>query len=317
MKRNLTLLSAATVLLGATTYFFTEGWIYMVAAFMALTIVMAIRQFPKLVTRFTRWAKEHPFEAQVLITILQVMILSIGLILGYNLKQLGYGFSQVPLFIFGILLSLGFAFVPLVQRKRIIALPVNLNRDRIAYMSIALSAFAIMVVTGNRVETTYPNSGLCRVLKSIDQSMFSEKLFADRENETTATEASFFQQTAFASIAVNGGSVIHPGKELPANNKMLKKAKRFEKRFGRHKEKMMKRIEALRKAVSGWATAGVVFLVILLIVVACAGVCLALSGGGAGAVIGGIALLALAIFAIVKLVSPKKPKEPNPPKSET
>ncbi|MGZ3852743.1 MAG: hypothetical protein ACXVBX_08135, partial [Flavisolibacter sp.] len=245
MKRNLTLLSAATVLLGATTYFFTEGWIYMVAAFMALTIVMAIRQFPKLVTRFTRWAKEHPFEAQVLITILQVMILSIGLILGYNLKQLGYGFSQVPLFIFGILLSLGFAFVPLVQRKRIIALPVNLNRDRIAYMSIALSAFTIMVVTGNRVETTYPNSGLCRVLKSIDQSMFSEKLFADRENETNATEASFFQQTAFASIAVNGGSVIHPGKELPANNKMLKNAKRFEKRFGRHKEKMMKRIEAL------------------------------------------------------------------------
>ena len=317
MKRNLTLFAAAAVLLTATTYLFNEAWIYTVTTILALTITTVIRQFPKFVTRFTRWAKEHPFKAQALITILQVVILSTGLILGYNLKQLGYGFSQVPLFIFGVLLSLGFAFVPFVQRKRIIALPVNVNRDRIAYMCIALSAFAIMVVTGNRVEATHPNSGLCRVLKSIDQSIFSEELFADEENETTSTEASFFEQTAFASIAINGGSVIHPAKELPGNNKMLKKAKRFEKRFARHKGKIMKRIEALRKAASGWATAGVVFLIILLIIAACAGVCLALSGGGAGAVIGGIALLALAIWGIVKLVSPKNPKEPKPPKSQT
>jgi len=317
MKRNLTLISRAAILLAAATYFINEEWIYLVTIILAVIVMSVIRHFPKLVTRFTRWAKQNPFKTQVLITVLQLIILSVGLILGYNLKQLGYSFSRTPLFVFPILLSVGFAIVPFVQKKRIIALPVNLNRDRFAYMTIALSAFAIMVVTGNRVESTYPNSALSRALKSVDQSMFSAERYADDEQVATSTEDSFFQESLFSSIAVNGASSIHPGKELPSNNKMLKKAKRFEKRLAKQKEKIMKRIEALRKAVSGWATAGVVFLIILLIIAACAGICLALSGGGAGAVIGGIALLALAIWGIVKLVSPRKTKEPNPPKSET
>lgn len=307
---------AAAFLLIPTALFVSEGWIYLLTALAAVTIVTVIRHLHSPVMKFTRWAKENPGKTQALITVLQISILSSGLVVGYDLKQLGYQFSEVPIFIFGATLSIGFCSTRFLPKNNTIALPTAVNRDRIAYMSIALSAFVIMLITGNRIETKYPNSYISRVLKSIDQSMFSEDNFLNDATKTgLSSHAILLGENVFASIAVNGaGYSIHPNKEAPSKMKADRKVKRFEKRFEKRKQRIMKRIENLRRAFAGGVSAGVVFLIILLVIAACAGICIALSGGGAGSVFLGIIILGLAVFGIVKLVGKKRTQ---PPKKET
>jgi hypothetical protein len=314
MKGKLALYPSVAVLIGVAILV-SEGWIYLLAAVVALGIILIINRFHSPVMKLTRWAKNNTRKAQLLITFLQVVILSTGLIIGYNLNQLGHHFDRIPLLVFCAVLCVGFSSTRFLPAKRGIALPVDLAKDRLASLAIALSSFAIMVVTGNRVDTDYPDTVLSNTLHSIDQTMFSEDNFSDLETGTEGANATLLPETVFGSIAVIGGSYsIHPGSEPPVKIKADKKARRFEKRFERRKQKIMKRIEALRKAFSTGASVGIIFLVILLVIACCAGICLALSGGGAGSVLLGIAILGLAIFGIVKLVSPRKVK---PPKTAT
>jgi hypothetical protein len=314
MKGKLALYPSVAVLIGVAILV-SEGWIYLLAAIAALAIILILNGFHSPVMKLTRWAKNNTRKAQLLITILQVVILSTGLVIGFNLNQLNHHFDRIPLLVFCAVLCLGFSSIHFFPAKRGIALPVDLAKDRLAYLAIALSSFAIMVVTGNRVDTDYPHTVLSHTLHSIDQAMFSEDNFSDPETGTEGANATLLPETVFGSIAVIGGSYsIHPGSEPPAKIKPDKKSRRFEKRFERRKQKIMKRIEALRKAFSTGASVGIIFLVILLVIACCAGICLALSGGGAGSVLLGIAILGLAIFGIVKLVSPRKVK---PPKTAT
>jgi hypothetical protein len=314
MKRKLALYPSAAVLIGVA-FLVTEGWIYLLAAIAALAVILIINRFRSPVIRLARWAKNNPRKAQVLITVLQVVILATGLVVGFNLNQLGHHFDRIPLVVFGAILCLGFLSTRFLPTQRDIVLPVDVAKDRVASLAIALSAFAIMVITGNRVDTDYPDTVFSHTLHSIDQGMFSEDNFSDLESGTGDENITLLQESALASFAVMGASYsIHPSSEPPVRLKADKKARRFEKRFERRKQKIMKRIEALRKAFSTGASVGIIFLVILLVIASCAGICLALSGGGAGSVLLGIAILGLAVFGIVKLVSPKKVK---PPKTAT
>ena len=117
---------------------------------------------------------------------------------------------------------------------------------------------------------------------------------------------------AFASISPSEDnsvlSDIHPEKDSKESLKGSKKAQKLEKKIKR----MMKKIEKLRKAFAAGASVGVILLVILLIAVCCAGICIALSGGGVGSVFLGLIILGLAIFGIIKLLNgSKKVKEPK------
>jgi len=321
MTKNLPLFIATTILLVVATLFIGDGWIYSATALAAISIVATIRHFHLRVLKITRWAKENPGKTQVFITVAQILILFLGLLIGYDLKELGYQLSDIPTFVFGTILSAGFLFIPFLPKRKAIAIPAAVNKDRMAYMSIILSAFVLMIITGNRVEDKFPDSTLSLTLRSIDQAIFSEDSFSDDEAHLpselnlSSQQAMLLKENsmfAFASVTVTDeNSVtpeIHAEKETKEEIKPGKKAQKFE----RKKKSMMKKIEKLRKAFAAGASVGVILLVILLIIVCCAGICVALSGGGAGSVILGLIILGLSVFGIVKLVSKKKKiKEPK------
>lgn len=318
MKKYLPLFIVVTVLLAAATLFIEDGWIYSGAGLAAITIMSAIRYFHLRVLKITRWAKKNPAKTQVLITVAQIVILFAGLLIGYDLKQLGYQLSDTPTYIFGAILLAGFLSTRFLPKRKNIAIPVVVNKDRIAYMGIILSAFVLMIFTGNRVEDKFPNTTLSLTLKSVDETIFSPGNFSDDEADLPGSNTGDMQAillkeksiVAFASItSTEENSVtpdIHPEKEKE-EIKPGKKAQKFEKK----KKRIMKKIERLRKAFAAGASVGVILLVILLIIVCCAGICVALSGGGAGSVILGLVILGLAIFGIVKLLGKKKVKEPK------
>ena len=319
MRKNLLLFIAATVLLVIAALFINDGWIYLGTALAATFIVTTIRYFRLRFLKITRWAKENPRKTQVLITVAQILILSSGLLVGYDLKELGFQLNDTPTYVFGAILILGFLSTPFLPKRKTIAIPAAVNKDRMAYMSIILSAFVIMIITGNRVEDKFPNTVLSHTLRSIDGAMFSPHNFSDDEEDPSglvtrdlAAIGNANSTLSFASISPSEeNSVvpdIHPEKDSKESLKGSKKAQKLEKKMKR----MMKKIEKLRKAFAAGASVGVILLVILLIVVCCAGICIALSGGGVGSVFLGLIILGLAIFGIIKLLNgSKKVKEPK------
>src|SRR5687767_8379702 len=103
MKKHLVLITT-TILAGlAITAFSKEGLIYLAAVLMATAVVIALRKFRPGI-RITRWAKANPRKTQMLITVLQVIILSIGLVVGYDLKQLGYKFNDGAAVVFSLIM---------------------------------------------------------------------------------------------------------------------------------------------------------------------------------------------------------------------
>ncbi|MCU7551601.1 hypothetical protein OCK74_20940 [Chitinophagaceae bacterium LB-8] len=316
MNRNLLLSIAAIVLVVTAAIFISAGRIYSSTALMAIAIIAVMRNFRGM--QVTRWAKANPRKTQVLITVLQIAIIFLGLLIGYNLKELGYQLSTTATVVFGTILCIGFFSIPFLPKRNTIALPVTLNRDRIAYLSIILSAFALMVITGNRIEDQFPNSPLSHTLSSIDQAIFSQDLppadvpdlelasYSNQQQAASINENA--SMVSFASFAVTGhkSATIDPGKEEPGKIKPGKKAKRLE----RKKQRMMKQVLKLRKAFGAWATVGTIFLVLLLIVTTCSGICMIAIGGSAGTVAFGVVLIALSIFGIIKLVNRKKRIKP-------
>ena len=324
MKKYLPLFIVTTVLVVAATFFIGDGWIYSAAAVSAITIISAIRHFHLRVLKITRWAKRNPRKTQVFITVAQIIILALALLIGYDLKQLGYEISDTPTYIFGAILLAGFFSTRFLPKKKTIALPVAVNKDRVAYMSILLSSLVLMIFTGNRVEDKFPDTILSQALKSVDHALFSPDNFSDDEAGLTGLRHSNQQALpfagnstlAFASISPTGENSmapdIRPEKEIKEKIKPGKKAQKFEKK----QKRIMRKIEKLRKAFAAGASVGVILLVILLIIVCCAGICVALSGGGAGSVILGLLILGLAIFGIVKLLN-RKPKVKEPKEAKT
>ena len=309
MNKTLLLSTAAILLIIAAALFVSDGWIYCAASLIAITIVAVIRHFNSRVVKITRWAKANPRKTQLLITVLQFVILASGILVGYDLKELGVQITGTPTIIFSSVLLAGFLSINFLPKRNIIAIPLKVNRDRIAYMSIALSAFVLMVAFGNRVEDKFPNSPITRAIRSVDQAMFSQDILSDNEEDIESGLSNSSQQMmllngssgtfAFASIAVDeknsAASTIHP-------KKAAKKAAKLE----RKKKRMIKRLEKLRKAFAAGTTVGIVLLIILLIITTCAGICLIAIGGSAGAVILGIILLAASIFGFVKIFQRNK-----------
>lgn len=312
MKKNLLTVIVAVVLIIITTLFVTDGWIYSTTFLVAISIIKIIRHFNSKILRLTRWAKENPRKTQVMITVLQILILSLGLLIGYDLKELGLKLSGIPIIIFGVILMSGFLSIPFLPKRNTIALPVVVNKDRITYMSIALSAFVIMVITGNRIEDKFPNSFITYSLRSVDKAIFSQAILLDDEMYSNMEPGTDQQQpmlinknsaiVAFASFTVTGdnslSSTIHPSKE---GRKKLT-GENLEKK----KKKLMKRIEKLRKAFAAGGTVGTVLLIILLVITSCAGICLIAIGGSAGAVAAGVVILGLSVWGFIKISKRKK-----------
>jgi hypothetical protein len=307
MKKHLVLITATILFSLAFTFFSNEGIIYLATALMATVVILALRNSGPRMMKFTRWAKANPRITQVWITVLLVFLLSLGMVVGYDLMQLGYKFSDATAVVFSVVMIIGFFSVPLFPKKNTITLPFTLNRYRVLYTAILIAAYALAVISGNRVEDKYPNSILANVLASIDQKLFSpgdsnlddeQFLLSDPGNPATGSEAAVF--AAFPSTETPSTEPTLSKKEAKAKLKALKKAEKLEKK----QKRMMKRMEKWRKVFAAGASGGSVLLIILLVLGTCTGICLIIggfSGGGAWAVILGVAVATASIYGIVKV----------------
>jgi len=310
MKKHLVLITATILFSLALNAFTKEGLIYLATALMATIVIVALRNSGPRMMQVTRWAKANPRKTQVWITIVLVFLLSLGLVIGYDLMQLGYKFSDATALVFSLVMVIGFFSVPLLSKKNTITLPFTLNRYRVVYTAILVAAYALAVITGNRIEDKYPNSILTNVLASIDQKIFGpvdgstdeeQFLLSDAGNQVTGREAAVF--AAFPSTEINESPSTEPTlskKEAKAKLKELKKAEKLEKK----QKRMMKRVEKWRKMFAAGGSGASVLLIILLALGVCTGICLIVagfSGGGAWAAVLGVAVTTACIYGIVKV----------------
>jgi len=309
MKKHLVLITATILISVALNAFTQEGMIYLASALMAGIVIITLRNSGSGMMRLTKWAKANPRKTQIWITLLLVFLLSLGMIVGYDLMQLGYRFSDTTAAIFSLVMVAGFFSVPMFSKKNTITLPFTLIRYRLIYTCILIAAYASAVITGNRVPDKYPNSIVANVLASIDQEIFGpvgssmdeeQFLMSDAGSATTQTEAVVL--AAFPSSKLNESPSSEPTlskKEPKGKFKELRKTLKLEKK----QKRMMKRVEKWRKAFAAGGSGGSVVVIILLVLLACTGVCLIVggfSGGGAWAVILGVVVTFLAVYGIVK-----------------
>ncbi|MFZ9388905.1 MAG: hypothetical protein ACO25B_13620, partial [Chitinophagaceae bacterium] len=249
----------------------------------AWLIVTLLQSQETRVMKITRWAKAHPHKAQVLITLLQLLILILGLWVGYNLNQAGYSMPTYMVFIFGTVLFISLLSVPFIPRKTRLILPAVLQKHRRAYIGICLSSFLLMIYTGNYITNRFPGSGIVTVLQASDQIIFPETNRAENLSipvSSTPAGHATFPFLAASAMNVSPDASIVPSASSKAEAKAAKKAHRIEKR----KSRAMKWLAKKRLWMSGGASSGTILLIVLLVATTCGGVCLMIAGIGDGAV---------------------------------
>jgi hypothetical protein len=321
MKKNLMLSVVIVLTIIASTVFLSDGLTYLITSLMALVIMGTIYRNRSRVMKMTRWSKANPRKAQLLITGLQIVLIVLGVFTGNNLKELGYEFSNTTAFVFGAIIFIGFLYVPFLPKRNVIAIPKVVNRQRFAFMSIALSSFVMMVLFGNKLQDTYPNSPITQIVKSIDQAIFPDNntqanlydIASDADlnkNNDQALADKSTTKAVFASFVVNESETIIPPTDLKKESKTNLKADKKTKKFEKKKARLTTLLKKHRLTLAGMSAGLAVVLIILLCIPLCAGICLILSGGSAGSILGGIALTGASIFGIIKVAkSSRKSKE--------
>lgn len=312
MKKNILLPAIIVLVIISCTIFISDGATYLVTSLMALIIIGVIRSNRSWVMKMTRWGKANPHKAQVFIAVLQIVLMIFGLVAGYNFKRLGYEFSDTSAFVFGTIMVAGFLSVPFLPKRSIIAIPAEVDKNRLIFMGITLSSFVLTVMTGNRIEDMYPNSPITRSLQVIDQAIFPDNSiqFADQNVLASEIFSNEDQQQAItnssSSLAVFASfekETIEPNpiskKEVREKLKTEKKEKKLEKK----KARKMKRLERLRMAFAAGISAGAVILIVLLVLTFCAGVCLFIAGfsGSAALIPLGAVIAGGSVWGIIKL----------------
>ena len=314
MRKNI-LLSAVLASIIACTVFIKDGLTYPVAALMALSIMGVIRLRQSNILKITRWAKANPKKAQLVIAIVQVVLMAVGIIAGYNFFKLGYVFSDTTVFVFGTIIALGFFSVHFLPKQSTIAIPEEVKKSRLAYMGIALSLFVLTVITGNRLEDIYPDSPVTRFIKSIDRAIFPDDSipFAALVNATAELDRSEdFDEPLTddpsthiipAALVIYDNETARPSAYSKKEARALLKAEKKAKRLEKIKARWMKRLEKYRLAFAGGATAGSIILIILLIGTLCGGICLMIGGfaGSAALIPLGAVVTAGSIWGLIKI----------------
>lgn len=323
MKNNILFVSFAILIVLACSIFISDGMTYIVSLLMGLSIIGGIRSNKKWVMKMTRWAKANPGKAQVYISIIQITLLLLGIITGYNLKELGYEFSNTSVYIFTAIMASGFAYVPFLPKRSIIAIPQQLEKNRFAFMSIALSSVVLMAIAGNRIGDLYPDSPVTHILEKIDQTIFPEDPTPFTEfdhtqiGQVTSIENKRYlirssAKPLLAAVDVRAKKEIN--KSSNSRNHSLKKSGKSKRELRIATRKARKEFRKLkrdrrknyRRAGSGAACGLAILLVILLLAPLCAGICFIVGlfgNGSALAVIGGVGLTALSIWGMVEAIN--------------
>lgn len=297
-----------------------DGWTLATAVLTASLVLGIMRMYHSTVMKMTRWAKAHPYRAQGIIAVLQLILMALALYAGYNLRALDIEFSNASVFIFTAILLLGFLNVPFLPRQCTIAIPREVDRSRMAYTAILLSAAMLSAALGNRVGERYPDALLTRALEKIDQAVFPENDLAVPAAENWIGQAEDIRYPlalaggmtalpAAESREIPNGEMVHP--ENDASKKTLDKAtKKAERKLEKAQKKAERkakrelRREFRRALAAGSCTAAILLIILVLVPLLCGGICLIIlgaQGGSAAAVIGGVILTPLAIWGIVKV----------------
>ncbi len=324
MKKNIILSAMMVFAVIACVLFIKDGLTYLITSLMAIAIIAVIHLNRRTVMKITRWAKNNPGKAQVLITGLQLVLIVLGIFAGYNLREMGYEFSSATAYIFSTIIITGFLFIPFLPKRNVIAIPTKVNRHRLAYISISLSSFVMMAVFGNKVTNDYPNSALTHAVRAVDNAIFADnspsvdlddagnaQVYDRNYGQALSDESSNSNIAIFAAYTIYDKETIAPStlskEEVRAKLKAEKKAKRFEKK----KQKMMQLLFKKRPALVAAMGAGAIILIVLLVITTCAGVCLIIggfAGGGVGYGLLGLVVAAASIFGIVKISKANKKK---------
>lgn len=319
MKKNILLSALIVLIILSCTLFISDGLTYLVTSLMAFAIIGIIGRNRSWVMKMTRWGKANPHKAQLFIAVIQIILLVFGLIAGYNFKKLGYEFSGASVFIFSTVMVAGFLSVHFLPKRSTIAIPAEVNKNRLIFVAIALSTFVLTVITGNRIGDMYPNSPITQSLEAIDQAMFpdniiqyeeqsdntSEQIIDEKDNQALTANSS--SMVVFASFE---NETVEPNAFSKEENKEKLRAEKKEKKLEKRKARMMKRIEKLRAAFAGGISAGAIILIVLLAITFCAGVCLFIAGfsGSAGLIPLGAVIAGGSVWGIVKIAKGSKRK---------
>lgn len=305
MKNQFLHISLVATAVVASIILLKDGLTYLIITLMALTILGAIRVNKSGVMKMTRWAKVNPKKAQWLITGLQLVLMGLGVITGKNLKELGYQFSDITTYLFIAITIIGFLSVPFWPKRNTIAMPKQVDRQRLAYLGISLSSLVMTAQIGNRIGDFYPNSPITHAIEIIDQSIFSDhitnSLGYNQEpsvqfNQKESTQATTGGLAVFAVFTIDPGQGIKTIDQsvLPDNitsPPSMNKAPTTKKEI----RKANKDLRKYRRAALAASSAGSGIAIFFLVILVCVGVCL--FAGGIGALSGGE--VALGIFGII------------------
>ncbi len=321
MSKKIILPAMIVFIIIACIIFISDGLTYLITSLMAIAIIAAVQRNRARAMKITRWAKASPLKAQLLITVIQILLMIFGIIAGYNLKKLGYELSGTTAFVFSTMMVTGFLSVHFLPKRSTIAIPREVNKHRLVFVGIALSSFVLMVMTGNRIGEMYPNSFITHALEATDQAIFPDNStqYADRndvalepvisENSVQALTANSTSLAVYASLATNENETVEPPtyskKESREKFKAEKKANRLEQK----KARMLKRFEK-RLALAGVLTAGAIVLIVLLSLTLCGGICLIIAGfsGSAALIPLGAVVAGGSIWGIIKITKGNKRK---------
>lgn len=318
MKKNIALPAIIVLIIITCTIFISDGLTYLVASLMALAIIGIIQYNKPAVMKMTRWAKANPKKAQLFIIVVQIVLMAMGIFAGNNFKEMGYELSNTTAYVFSAIIAIGFATVHFLPSKKTIAIPQEVNKNRLVYSGIALSSFVMMIFFGNRVGEMYPNSPITHAIRSIDRAIFADNAnvndaamepeYSINYNQALTDESS--SQPVFASFSVSNNETIKLPAESKKDSKANLKAERKANKLEKKKARLMNHLKS-RMAAAGGMGVGAILLIILLVITTCAGICLLISGfggGGAGAVIGGAAIAVGSIWGIIKIIKKNKRK---------
>ena len=296
------------IAIAACLIFSNAGAVYLAVLLMALSAITIIQGFKPKVMKFTRWSKANPRKAILLITALQLTLMGLGIMTGYNLNKLGFEFSDLTACVFTVIMVAGFCYAPLFRKNNVIIIPQELNKQRFAYLSIILSISVIMCIVGNRVGDYYPDSRIVRIIDAVDQTIFDDDIsrttfLYEKENDyqeasKLVLEEESIPQAQFVSV---NNKIVPKTIDIPnriLHGKKLGKGSKVERKAYKKIRKSMR-----KKAAGGSCALGIFFIVLLLIPL-CAGVCLTVLGisgfiGGFGVVLG-IPIVGLSIWGMVE-----------------
>ncbi len=307
MKKNIVLLVLLAVVLAACTLLLPDGPAYPVATLMVLAVLGTMWAKRSTMLKLTRWAKANPAKTQWTIAGIQLTLIALGLLLGYNLKALDFTFSDATAYLFSVLMIAGFLVLPFRPQRKAITLPAEVNRHRLAYLAVALSGFVLTAFFGNRIGDAMPDALVTRILEKTDQAIFSENspvysgLYRVMGKETAGVDSRSTQGEAPALASLKFYDKAAFGRNDKAQTSVKKAAKAKRQTDRKAKKEFRKQ---LRRVFSTGACVAAVFLIILLVGTTCAGICLFIYGVGepsVAAIIFGPIVAFLSVWAIVKV----------------